>query len=207
MLIASVTVLMAAGCDAISIAPSCPTTLGVGESATVQANERNAGAIGTFRWEVVPAGAGVFGNATAATTTFQALEPGGAVLLLTASDGLFQTVAACGVEIGGPATTVAVAFQVTPAAPIVGEIVALICDSVGATEATTFVITQIQGATVQISPPVNGGSLFTAGAVGELQFQCVGESAAGQRSAAQTVTVTVVADIPPDTGGGRRGLP
>ena len=95
-----VTVILG-GCDSISIEPSCPAELAVGESGTVAANEQNPGAIPTYLWQVFPPDAGTFTNPQELVTEFQALKEGEVVIRLTAGDGLYQVVSACTTRIQG----------------------------------------------------------------------------------------------------------
>ena len=87
--------LTVAGCTAISIAPSCPEELTVGESGPIEANQHDEGGIPTYLWEVFPATAGTVAAPAAPSTTFTAAEEGIATLRLTASDGLYQMIAEC----------------------------------------------------------------------------------------------------------------
>ena len=89
------------GCDSISIEPSCPAELAVGESGTVAANELNPGAIPTYLWQVFPSEAGTFVDEDEPITEFQAAKEGEVVIRLTASDGLYQVVSACTTRIQG----------------------------------------------------------------------------------------------------------
>ncbi len=212
MLLAGAVALLHGGCDSISIAPACPRELRVGETGPVQANEINPGAIATYRWEVLPAEAGVFADPTEPTTTFEATVAGEAVLSLTASDGLYQVISFCNTRITSP-TSVEVALEASSTEPEVGFLVTLTCTSVGETTAASFSVTQAEGATVALSELLAGVFLFTATQVGDLTFECVGESDDGGRSDPAVVTVAVVpVTEEPDNGdtnengGGRRGL-
>jgi len=84
-----------AGCTAISIAPSCPDELTVGESGPIVANQRDEGGIPTYLWEVFPGTAGTVAAPVVPSTTFTAAEEGVVTLRLTASDGLYQMIAEC----------------------------------------------------------------------------------------------------------------
>lgn len=93
----------ASGCyQAISIAPSCPAQLEVGQTGTLLSGAENAGQIAKFLWEAFPAEAGDIGDPTDADTTFTAQEEGTVTLRLTASDGLFQVISQCETEITAP---------------------------------------------------------------------------------------------------------
>lgn len=183
-------IILAAGCDAISIAPSCPGELAVGQSGPVQANEVNPGAIATYLWEAFPATAGTFDNPTSPTTTFAALAAGDVTLQLTASDGLFQVISTCVTRVVAT-TSVEVSLDLTSMTPVVGDLTTIACTNIGETAATTFTVTQTGGAAVGLSELLGGIFLFTADQVGDLQFECVGESADGQTSAAATLDVSV----------------
>lgn len=200
-------VWLAAGCESISVAPSCPQQLAVDESGPVQANEMTPGAIATYLWEAIPETGGVFADPTAPTTTFLALAEGEITLQLTASDGLFQVISTCVTIVGGDGSAgdVEVSLARTSMSPVVDDLVTIACSSVGETEAVTFVVTQTDGPTVNLSELFAGVFLFTATQVGDLQFECVGESESGQQSPSATLTVTVTAEeVEPPTGGGRR---
>lgn len=83
------------GCTGISIAPSCPNELAVGESAPLLANEINPGAIAKYKWEVVPSQIGQVADPTMPSTMLKGLAEGDAVIRLTASDGLYQVISQC----------------------------------------------------------------------------------------------------------------
>lgn len=89
------------GCDSISIQPSCPKELAVGESGAVAANELNPGAIPSYHWQVFPPDAGTFVQDDQPSTEFEALKEGEVVIRLTASDGLYQLVSSCTTRIQG----------------------------------------------------------------------------------------------------------
>ena len=89
------------GCDSISIEPSCPVQLAVGESGTVSANELNPGGIPSYLWQVFPPDSGTFADPRQPITEFEALKEGEVVIRLTASDGLYQVISACTTRIEG----------------------------------------------------------------------------------------------------------
>mgnify|MGYP001559650118 CR=1 FL=1 len=89
------------GCTGISIAPSCPNELQVGESAPVLANEINPGEIATYFWEVIPPQLGQVTDPTKPSTMFKATSEGEAVIRLTASDGLYQVISQCQTRVAG----------------------------------------------------------------------------------------------------------
>ncbi len=190
------------GCASISIQPTCPSELAVGESGSVAANEIDPGAIPTYLWEVLPSGAGTFTNATSPTTSFTALQAGSAVIRLTASDGLFQVISQCTTIVSGPnQVAVSITANVNPAG--VDQTVTLTCSSIGVTPAITFVIEQISGPSISLIQNGNGMVTLTPAITGSPQFQCIGSSNDGQDSDPATLTLTVN-ETAGDTGGGRR---
>ena len=178
------------GCTAISIAPTCPNELLVGESGPVRANEENPGGIATYLWEVFPANAGSFADSTTATTTFTASAAGETVVRLTASDGLFQVISECSIRIEGT-LGVAVTFSADPNAATVGVEVVLPCPSAGTADAATLAIAQVDGGDVTLTSTQEGVATFTPTQIGDLIFQCVAESAGGAQSEPVLVTVGV----------------
>ncbi|MCH8243760.1 MAG: VCBS repeat-containing protein, partial [Planctomycetes bacterium] len=114
-----VLVALCAGCTSISIQPSCPNELAVGESGRVAANELNPGEIAIYLWQVFPSDAGTFADPGQPTTTFQAAKTGEVLIRLTASDGLYQVISSCVTSIVEP-TGVAVSLtaDVTEAAGV-----------------------------------------------------------------------------------------
>lgn len=186
--------LLAATCESISVAPTCPAELRVGESGPVMANEMNPGAIARYRWQVIDGELGRFQNAIAPNTTFQALAEGDAILRLTASDGLFQVTADCSTRIRGMAE-LAVALTADPIEADAREPVTLTCRGVGITPVVNFLITQTEGRIVQLVPAGTGVVRFEAESGGELVFQCVGESEGGARSEPSRAVVTILAPI------------
>lgn len=89
------------GCTGISVAPSCPNELQVGESAPLLANETNPGAIAEYLWEVIPPQLGQVTDPTKPSTMFKATGEGDAAIRLTASDGLYQVIARCQIRVAG----------------------------------------------------------------------------------------------------------
>lgn len=194
--------LLMSGCARISVAPSCPSELEIGESATLQANEQNPGAIPTYKWEVLPSEAGEFDPSDAPVTSFLAKEFGQATIRLTAADGLYQVTAICDITIV-EAGDVAVSLSVDPEPPIVGEQATVVCRSVGETVAETRTMEQADGAPVELTFASEGVATFTPGEPGDLTFTCIGLSAGSRESEASTLTVTVVSpsDNDDDNGG------
>ena len=179
------------GCTRISVEPSCPNELAVGESGAVQANETNPGAIPTYLWETFPSSAGEFAVPDAPVTTFQAKEPGNVTIRLTAADGLYQVVSECHTTVT-EAEGVAVSLSVEPDSPVVGESAMLVCRSTGETVAEVRTIEQTDGTVVELNLVSEGVSTFTPDEPGEFTFTCVGDSRGGQESEPSTLIVTVV---------------
>jgi len=186
------------GCTTISIEPSCPDELEVGQLGTVMANEQNPGEIPTYLWEAFPADAGTFDDPTAPKTGFLAQKEGEVVIRLTASDGLYQMIAECRTTVV-PSADVAVSLQVDPDPAVLGESAILFCSSVGETEAVTRTLEQVDGPTVTLSPLAEGVATFTPEEVGELTFSCVGATEEDRQSEASVVTVSVI--VSPDGNG------
>jgi len=184
--------LSAAGCkEPIAIQPSCPATLEVGQSGEVFSNVENPGAAARYRWEAIPSGAGVFADASAADTRFSARAAGRAFLRLTASDGLFQVISECETNIV-PSDEVVVELAVEPDEVAPGEEVTLTCSDIGTPEVVEFVVTQTDGAAVELQEQAFGVFEFTAPDEDDvLAFECVGSDEDGNESAAATASVTV----------------
>jgi hypothetical protein len=188
------------GCFSISVAPSCPSELGVGETGAVWANEENTGAIPTYKWEVEPTDAGTFQNPDQPSTNFTAQKAGDAIIRLTAADGLYQVVSRCTTRILFSGT-VGVLLTVDPSPITIGENAILFCSSTGEITPTTLSLAQTAGPDVMLMPLSQGVATFTPQQAATLSFQCVGQSADGQTSAPSTVTVVVEEE---GRGGGRR---
>lgn len=184
------------GCTAISVEPSCPQELEVGQSGEVRANEQNPGAIATYQWEVLPATGGTLADSTLPSTTLKALEEGAVNLRLTASDGIYQVQAWCRVNILPPPNVV-VTLVASPAETPTGQTVTLTCTSTGAEPAESLEITQTSGARISLTPVSEGVVSLVPLIAGTPVFACVGTSADGEQSRPATVTLTVT------TGGGR----
>jgi len=176
----------------ISVSPTCPNELMIGESGQVRANEINPGAIPLYEWDVDPTDAGRFENPALNETTFQALAEGSARLRLRAADGIYQVTAYCDVRISG-AAAFAVSLTASPAAPETGQMVTLTCESVGTTELTELAINQTLGPRIQLTEVSEGVVTLTPLITGMPVFQCIGTSAGGEMSAPSTLTLTVVA--------------
>jgi hypothetical protein len=179
------------GCTAISISPTCPASLMVGESGEVRANVVDPGGAPRYQWEVIPTDAGTFGNAQAADTSFQALREGDAILRLTASDGLFFMMDECMTRIEGTVSGLVVVLSAEPAQATVDETATLTCTSVGGTEAVAFVIFQTEGRQVELAEAGRGVRRFTPDRSGELVFECIGVDAEGEQSDPAQITIAV----------------
>jgi len=134
------TLLLFGGCSGISIQPSCPEELQVGDQGFVFANEENTGKVATYKWEVFPAGTGTFDNAAAPDTTFKSTEVGTSTLRLTASDGLFMVQSECRTRIVAVALP-SVTLEADHPDVIVGDAVTLTCS--GAGDAAIYSIEQV----------------------------------------------------------------
>lgn len=183
------------GCTRISVDPNCPSELGVGDSHEFQANERTPGAIATYFWEVSPAAAGAFDDEESKDPTFEAEQAGAAVIRLIASDGLFQVIAECRVQIGSSGPPVDLSTDART--PTVGGAITLSCESSGDPEATSFSIDQLDGPLVMLSGTEEGIRTFTAQAAGQYTFRCVGTDATGESGPPSNLTVTVTGTRPP----------
>ena len=194
-LLACVWAAVPIACTGISIDPTCPETLQVGESGEIHANELNPGGLASYLWEVFPEGAGTFAAPIAPDTTFQALDEGSVVLRMTARDGLYMVIDECRLFVSG-FLDVAVSLTAEPFAAVVGEPVTLTCAGAGSAGIVEFVIEQSGDGDpidlVEVSP---GVVEFTPTTPGEYDFSCVGTDVAGtQGSSSVTVTVEEVAD-------------
>ena len=182
---------LATGCTGISVQPSCPADLRVGESGELDANELNPGQIATYQWEVSPADAGTISSPNTPTTTFQAAKAGPVTYRITATDGLYLVTSACNAEILSSA--VAVSFEADPPAAEVGETVTLTCSSSGSVVATSFEIIQVDGQVVELEQDSNTAT-FSANVADERTFRCVGSAVSGGLSDAVYVVVAVTGD-------------
>ncbi len=189
--LAAVALLIAgAGCTRITVAPSCPPQLAVGQSGPVRANAQQPGAVPTYLWEVIPPEAGTFTDPSALDTTFQALQVGEAVIRLTASDSLFQMIAECTTTVGTEAAG-GVSVTVGPSPAVVGQSATVRCISTGTVAAVVRTIEQTAGEPVVLQVVAAGEATFTPTVEGSLTFQCTGEDAAGVLSAPAFATVQV----------------
>jgi hypothetical protein len=191
--------LTAAGCTAISVAPSCPGELAVGESGVVDANERNPGEIPTYSWSVFPFDAGTIEAPDEARTMFTAAKAGQAVLRITATDGIFMVQADCRTLV--VAGTIVVSLDSQPAAPTEGDTITLTCSSDNAA-VTEFAIVQTGGEAVELIDGDSGVVTFTPEDAGTFTFECSGETAGG---AGGTASVSVTVESSGRGGRGPRG--
>jgi hypothetical protein len=193
--------LAASGCTKISISPSCPSQMAVGESAVVDGHVVNPGAIPAYLWRAIPAGAGSFDDADAPVTNFTAEAAGEATLRLTASDGLYQVIDQCRVTITEVVVLpVAVSLSASPDMPVTGSPVTLTCRSTGTIPATLFEITQTGGPFVSLIPLAGGSVVFTPNQPGSLTFRCIGRSDENEASN----PASIVLNVEESGGGGRR---
>jgi hypothetical protein len=181
------------GCTAISIQPSCPASLRVGESGEVHANEQNPGGMPSYLWEAIPADAGTFANPQAPDTTFQALTEGDVLLRLTASDGLYYVISECPTHIEGMVGGLAVSLSADPTEATVDEPVTLTCTSVGGEEVAEYSIVQTGGRDVELKEVRSGVVRFTPDREDELVFECVGTDAGGEASEPAEISLAVEA--------------
>ena len=175
-------------CTGISVQPSCPASLRVGESGTVQANEVDPGAIPRYQWEVIPDDAGTLDNPNQPSTTFEAAKAGTVRFRITAADGLYQVISECETEI--LESGVEVDFQADRENAAVGETVALTCTSTGEVDAATFTITQVDGQLVDLEQE-NGVATYAPDVTDVRTFQCVGRTSTGAGSDPVLVTVGI----------------
>ena len=185
-----VLVALCAGCTSISILPSCPDELAVGESGQVAANERTPGAIATYFWQVIPADGGTFADRTLPTTTFEPARTGEVVIRLTASDGLYQVISSCVTTIV-ESDDVAVALSASVGEAAVDEPVTLTCTSIGGSVALGVTITQDSGAAGTLTEVLVGTSEFIATEAGEATFSCIGIDINAVLSDPATISVTI----------------
>ncbi len=186
------------GDTALRVQPSCPNELSVGEPGSVQANPENAGDATEYLWEVSPADAGTFANASAPDTTFEAGQPGEAVITVTATDGTSQAVDQCVTNVSAVAGVV-VELAVSPNPPVVGQEATLTCTSVGAVEAVVLAIAEVDGDGIELNVEVAGIATFTPTLAGDLTFSCIGASLTAEQTDPLLLTFSV--EQPPDGGG------
>lgn len=182
------------GCTAISVAPTCPEELQVGESGAVAANEVNPGAIPKYHWSVIPSDAGTFEASDQPSTTFTAAKAGDAVLRITAADGIYMVQADCDTLV---VEAIVVSLDAQPPSPTAGDLVTLTCSSDNSA-VTDFMIVQTDGTSVELADGGMGIATFTPQDAGTLGFECTGSTAAGTTSDPAAITITVAA-----SGGGR----
>ncbi len=188
-----------AGCSAISIEPSCPRQMEVGEMGGLSANQRSPGAIPTYLWIVEPASAGTITDPTLPNTNFTAAREGTARFVLTASDGLFQVISFCETQIGS--SGVEVSMSASSSTVAIGDTMTLTCSSTGSVDVETFVIDQVQGASIQLNQVSPTSVSFTPAIEGVPRFRCIGQAVNGDASDAVFVNITVTAEPTGDDDG------
>jgi|GEM_PF-2444644 len=182
------------GCkEPISIQPSCPAKLTVGESGQLLSGVKNPGEIATYQWQVLPSSGGEFDDARIPDPTFTAKEPGLTFLRLTASDGLWQVISECTTQIV-ESTEILIQLDAEPTTAEAADLVTLTCSDAGGVEVVDFDISQIEGAPVELEKTkVDGVVDFEAPEQpGDLEFRCIGVDEEGNKSDPAGVTVTVV---------------
>lgn len=188
---------------AVTLAPTCPGLLNVGQSGPVQANEQNATDTTVFTWEVSPADAGTFTDPNSADTRFEPTQAGEAVLQITAVEGSSEVVAECATTVQAVAG-VAVELSIDPNPPVVGQEAVLTCTSVGEVAAVVLSVAEVDGDTVTpLDVDVPGVAPITPTTAGEMTFSCVGAALTGDTTEPLLLTVTV--EPAPDGGGTDRG--
>jgi hypothetical protein len=197
---ATLAVIMMAGCkEPITIDPTCPSSLRVGETGPVRSNVSNPGGIPEYTWEVFPPDAGQFANPFAPDTEFTPDFEGDAIIRLTASDGLFQVISQCMTTVAD-FVGVSVALTASTATALVGEEVTLTCTNNGTIPSTLLAITQTDGAVVDLTSASDGVATFTPTEIGDLTFRCVGEAETGEQGEPTFLTIPVNQTEPPDGG-------
>ncbi len=180
------------GCAGISVEPSCPTELVVGEMGTLLANEKNEGAIAKYSWEVMPTDAGIIADADQPSATFEAQTVGKTTFRLTASDGLFQVISECSTQIIAFAS-IAVTLEASPSEPLAGDTMTLTCTTGRVIPMGTRTIEQVDGEPVELQSIAEGVAAFTITGGEELSFRCVAESSDDEQAQSSLLTITVAA--------------
>jgi hypothetical protein len=193
---------LAGGCFKISINPTCPAELGVGDTGDLVANEVDPGAIPKYKWEAFPPTAVRITDPAVPTTTFDAMANGEVTFRLTASDGLFQVEGICKTLVATAPVTVTVTLVAAPQRLVQGESTLLTCTSTGATPAVSFVIDQSAGPLAELTTVAPGVAVAILNVAGDAVFRCIGTDANGNPSDPALVTVTVTRPSRP--GGGIR---
>jgi hypothetical protein len=190
------------GCFKISIKPTCPAEMNVGDTGDLVANEVDPGAIPTYLWEAFPPTAVQIADPAVPTTTFEAVANGEVTFRLTASDGLFQVVDTCRTQIATAPVTVTVTLVAAPQRLAQGESTLLTCTSTGATPAVSYVVDQLDGPLAELTTVAPGVAVGILNVAGDAVFRCIGTDADDNPSAPALVTVTVTRPSRP--GGGVR---
>ncbi|MDO8632496.1 MAG: hypothetical protein Q7R41_18595 [Phycisphaerales bacterium] len=193
---------LAGGCFKISINPTCPAEISVGDTGDLAANEVDPGAIPTYLWEAFPTAAVQIADSAVPTTTFEAMANGEVTFRLTASDGLFQVVDTCRTQIATAPVSVTVTLVAAPPRLAQGESTLLTCTSAGATPAVSFVVDQLDGPLAELTTVAPGVAVGILNVAGDAVFRCIGTDANGNPSDPALVTVTVTRPSRP--GGGVR---
>ena len=182
------------GCTGISVEPSCPTEMVVGESGTLKANQKNEGGIPKYLWEAIPAEAGTIAEADQPTTTFVAEATGKVAFRLTARDGLFQAISECSTEVITFAN-IAVILEASPAEPAAGDTVTLTCETGRVIANGTRTIEQVDGEPVELDVVAEGVATFTPTGGEDLSFRCIAASGEGEQAESGLLAIAV----PPST--------
>lgn len=204
--------LLLTGCTGISVEPSCPAELVVGDSGTLKAHEKDEGAVPKYEWKVLPETAGTIDKPTEPSTTFTAKAAGKATFRLTARDGLYQVISECSTRIITLAS-IAVALETSPSEPVAGDTVTLTCSTETIIQRGTRTIEQVDADgddAVELTQVAEGTETFVATEPGDFTFRCVvasgvGDDAEQVESEILTITVAPSADSddqPDDTDNG-----
>ena len=191
---AAIGAVILSGCTGISVEPSCPTEMVVGESGTLEANEKNEGAIPKYLWEAIPAEAGTIAEADQPTTTFVADATGKVTFRLTARDGLFQAISECSTEVI-MFTNIAVTLEAGPAEPAAGDTVTLTCETGRVIANGTRTIEQVDGEPVELDVVAEGVATFTPSGGEDVSFRCIAASGDGEQAESSLLAIAV----PPST--------
>ena len=198
--LAAIGLLGQSSCTGIAIQPSCPAELIVGETGSVFANQRDEGAIATYKWEVFPTEAGSLTTPTAPASNFLAEKEGDATFRITASDGLYQVISECPTRIIA-FSNIAVSLAADSVAVDVGTSVTLTCETQRQIDSATLTISQVEGATVELSSSAQGVATFTPGSGEELSFTCTAQNGSGEQALSDPLLVTVTPAPGGQTGG------
>ncbi len=188
--------LLLTGCTGISVEPSCPTELVVGDSGTLKANEKDEGAVPKYEWKVLPETAGTIAEPTEPSTTFTAKAAGKATFRLTARDGLYQVISECSTRIITLAS-IAVTLEASPGEPVAGDTVTLTCSTETIIQKGTRTIEQVDADSddsVELTQVAEGTETFITTEPGDFIFRCVVASGVGDEAEqveSEILTITV----------------